>query len=112
MSVVGTLPVDGYDADGRLACDSAGCIYVAHGRRIAVVRQPIALFEDCRLADIVVSLEPVRTPCGATAVIDRFDLWRNGAHAIWIDDDGRIDIRSVREMRGRRPWVIGPPEPE
>lgn len=112
MSVVETLPADGYGADGRLACDSSGCIYTAHGRRIAVVRQPVALLEDCRLADVVVSLEPVRVPCRATSVIDRFDLWRNGAHAIWVGDDGAIDIRSVREMRGHRPWVIGPPERE
>ncbi len=112
VSGVGTLPEDGYGADGRLACDSSGCIYAAHGRRIAVVRQPAALFEDCQLADVVVSLEPVRVPCRAATVIDRFDLWRNGAYAIWVGDDGAIDVRSVREMRGDRPWVIGPPDPE
>lgn len=112
MSVVGALPAEGYDADGRLACDSLGCKYTAHGRSIAVVQQPVALFEDCQLADVVVSLEPVRVPCRATTVIDRFDLWRNGAHAIWVDGDGGIEVRSVREMRGHRPWVIGPPERE
>jgi competence protein ComEC len=112
MSVGGTLPADGYGADGRLACDSTGCIYTAHGRRIAVVRHPVALFEDCRVADVVVSLEPVRIPCRAPAVIDRFDLWRNGAHAVWVGDDGAIDVRSVREMRGDRPWVVGPPDRE
>lgn len=112
MSAIGSLPFDGYGAEGRLACDSLGCIYSAHGRRIAVVRQPAALFEDCALADVVVSLEPVRIPCGASTVIDRFDLWRNGAHAIWVGEDGAIDIRSVQEMRGRRPWVVGPPERE
>lgn len=113
VNAVGTLPADGYGADGRLACDSSGCIYTAHGRRIAVVRQPAALFEDCRVADVVISLEPVRVPCRApSAVIDRFDLWRNGAYAISVDDDGAIDIRSVRETRGDRPWVVGPPDPE
>ena len=112
MSAVGSLPADDYGADGRLACDSLGCIYTAHGRSIAVVRQPLALSEDCRLADVVVSLEPVRVPCRAPAVIDRFDLWRNGAYAIWIGEDGAIDIRSVREVRGHRPWVIGPPPRE
>jgi competence protein ComEC len=113
MNAVGDLPADGYGANGWLACDALGCIYTLHGRTIAIVQEPIALSEDCRAADIVVSLEPVRVPCHAgTAVIDRFDLWRNGAYAIWVGDSGTISIRSVREMRGDRPWVIGPPDRE
>jgi competence protein ComEC len=104
------LAVDGPDAGGRLACDSLGCIYRAFGRTVALVQQPMALLEDCAVADVVVSLEPVRVPCHpTTAVIDRFDLWRYGVHAIWIGDDGAIEIRSVRELRGERPWVAGPP---
>ncbi len=107
---VETLSIDGYDAGGRLACDSLGCIYRTFGRTVALVQQPMALLEDCGVADVVVSLEPVRVPCHpTTAVIDRFDLWRYGVHAIWIGDDGGIEIRSVREMRGDRPWVAGPP---
>jgi competence protein ComEC len=103
------VPVDGYGAGGRLACDSLGCIYRAFGRTVALVQQPIALLEDCGVADVVVSLEPVRVPCHpTTAVIDRFDLWRNGVHAIWIGEDGSIEIRSVRELRGERPWVADP----
>jgi competence protein ComEC len=103
------LAIDGNDAGGRLACDSLGCIYQAFGRTVALVQQPLALLEDCGTSDVVVSLEPVRVPCKpTTAVIDRFDLWRNGVHAIWIGDDGRIDIRSVRELRGERPWVVHP----
>jgi competence protein ComEC len=103
------LPVDDYAAGGRLACDSLGCIYRAFGRTVALVRQPIALLEDCGVTDVVVSLEPVRVPCNpTTAVIDRFDLWRNGVHAIWIGEDGNIEIRSVRELRGERPWVADP----
>lgn len=108
-AVAGVLPEDGYGAAGRLACDSLGCIYRAFGRTVALVQQPIALLEDCGAADVVVSFEPVRIPCAPTlAVIDRFDLWRNGAYAIWIEDDGGIEIDSVRELRGERPWVADP----
>ena len=72
----------------------------------------MALLEDCGLSDVVVSLEPVRVPCKpTTAVIDRFDLWRNGVHAIWIGEDGSIEIRSVRELRGERTWVVDPRAP-
>ena len=106
------LSVDGTVADDRLACDSLGCIFRASGRTIALVEQPMALLEDCGVADVVVSLEPVRVPCHpTTAVIDRFDLWRNGVHAIWVGDDGSIEIRSVRELRGERPWVVDPQAP-
>lgn len=99
-------PTDGYGAGGRLACDALGCIYRIHGRTIALVQQSIALSEDCAVADVVVSFEPIRTSCRPTvAAIDWFDLWRNGAYAIWVDPDGTIDIESVQERRGERPWV-------
>jgi competence protein ComEC len=91
-----------------LACDSLGCFYKAAGRTVALVRAPEALVEDCAVADAVISLEPVRRPCAAGLVIDRFDLWREGAHALWIDADGMIRIESVNAQRGERPWVVRP----
>jgi competence protein ComEC len=104
-------PKDGYGAGGRLACDGLGCIYSAFGKSVALVQQPGALPEDCQVADVVVSVEPVRIPClHPGTVIDRFDLWRNGAYAIWINDDGGIDIQSARQTRGERPWVVAPPD--
>src|SRR5262249_1799118 len=104
-------PQDGYGAGGRLACDSLGCLYTASGKVVALVEQPAALPEDCQSADVVVSVEPVRIPCAHPAVvIDWFDLWRDGAHAIWIGEDGVIDVRSVRQLRGERPWVVPPPD--
>lgn len=104
-----SLPVIGPGAGGRLACDSLGCIYRVHGRAIALVQQPMALLEDCDAVDFVVSFEPVRMPCNSgLGVIDRFDLWRNGAYAIWVGEDGSVETRSVRQVRGDRPWVIEP----
>jgi len=103
-----TWPREGYGAGGRLACDSLGCIYRVDGHVVALARGPAALAEDCRIADIVVSTEPVRRACpSASLVIDRFDLWRDGGHALWIDTDG-VRVRSVRQTRGARPWVIVP----
>lgn len=99
-------PIDGYGAGGRLACDDQGCIYRIHGRTIALVEQAMALSEDCAMADVVVGFEPIRIPCRpTTATIDWFDLWRNGAYAIWVDEDGRIDIEAAKDRRGERPWV-------
>jgi competence protein ComEC len=101
-------PRDGATADGILACDPFGCLYRASdGRRVALTRTPAALDDDCRRADLVVSTVPVRGRCpSADRVVDRFDLWREGAHAIWLGER-RIVVRSVDRERGRRPWVIG-----
>ncbi len=102
-------PNEGFSPDRRLRCDSMGCIYRAKGQRIALVRDDGALFEDCRTADVIVSAVPVRKPCpSAHTVIDRFELWRNGAHAIWIGDDGGVKTESVNQERGIRPWVLLP----
>ena len=99
------FPAAGASADGSLACDRLGCIYSAGGRRVALLRDPQALDEDCRGVDLVVSPEPARRRCrGAVPVNDRFDLWRGGAHAIWLAPDA-LTIESVDGWRGERPWV-------
>ncbi len=97
-------PVAGPSADGRLACDRLGCIYRIDGHVVALVRRPGALQEDCRIADIVIAAVPVRRACpSAHLVIDRFDLWRNGAHALRFGNGVRAE--SVNGLRGDRPWV-------
>ncbi len=49
---------------------------------MALVRRPDALLEDCAMADIVVSVVPVRRRCPSPhTVIDRFDLWRVSENA-------------------------------
>jgi competence protein ComEC len=88
-----------------LVCDSLGCVYRAQGFAVALMRDPLAIADDCRRADIVVSAVPVPGACpSAMRVIDRFDLWRNGAHAIWLSR-GEVRIESVADTRGDRPWV-------
>ncbi len=98
-------------ADGRFACDLIGCLYRAGAREVALVRDPRALQDDCRPGVIVVSAVPVRRNCrAAERVIDRFDLWRNGAYALWLGRDG-VRALSVREARGDRLWTHGPGPP-
>ncbi len=99
------FPKRGTSADGALSCDGLGCLYRARDRTVALLRDPQALDEDCRTADLVISPEPTRRRCRSpTPIIDRFDLWRGGAHAIWLDPD-RITIETVGTWRGDRPWV-------
>jgi competence protein ComEC len=110
LDQAGLWPVGTESADGRLRCDAAGCLYRRDGRRIAIVSRVEALVDDCGSVDMVLSLVPVRRRCpGARHVIDRFDMWRNGAHAVWLGQGERIRIATARQMRGDRPWV---PKPE
>jgi competence protein ComEC len=91
-------------AAGSFVCDRLGCIATRQGITIAYVGDARALEEDCRRADIVLSAVPVRRRCpSARLVIDRFDLWREGAHAVWLDGTA-LTVRTAAELRGNRPW--------
>ena len=101
-------PKNGTRPDQRLSCDLQGCLYRVGGRVAALAYGEGALAEDCWIADVVVSIVPVRRACPATVdVIDRFDLWRHGGHALWLDATG-VRIETVNGSRGDRPWVIKP----
>ncbi len=91
----------------HMACDRLGCLYAPERTpRVALVRDARALAEDCAVADIVVSAVPTRGTCSAPLVVDRFDLWRNGAYAIRFDDGtGRPQAVHARGARGARPWA-------
>ncbi len=97
-------------ADGRLRCDRAGCIYRAPGLTVALPKDEDALIEDCRTADVVVAQVAVLIRCAAPVVIDRINLWRVGATALWFYG-GAVRVRTVPDGRGVRPWTpVRPPQ--
>jgi competence protein ComEC len=100
-------PATGHAEGVELDCDISGCLFRRAGRAIALVRMDAALAEDCWTADAVISIEPVRRRCPATVVIDRFDLWREGSHAIWLTEQG-VRVETVNGRRGWRRWVLRP----
>ena len=104
---VQTWPRDETDTDASgLRCDVLGCIQRRGERTIALLHDPRAFGEDCGRADLVVSTVPAWNLCpGPDAVVDRFDLWRGGGHAIWLERDG-FRVESVVSRRGERPWVL------
>ncbi len=60
-------------------------------------------------AALLVSPAPIRLNCPAPVPwIDRFSVWRDGAHAVWFGSDPPR-VLSDRTYRGDRPWV--PPIP-
>ncbi|MBV8912327.1 MAG: ComEC/Rec2 family competence protein, partial [Acetobacteraceae bacterium] len=66
---------------------------------------------DCSGVALLVSAEPARGECPAgTGLLDRFTVWRDGAHAVWLERDV-VRVLSDRTYRGERPWVPPPPKP-
>lgn len=93
-------------ADGLL-CDDYGCLYRQKETVVALVTDPLALAQDCPVADILISAEPVpdwqcRQP---QRIIDMWDLRDNGAMALYLDSQGSFHIKSVQANRGQRPWM-------
>lgn len=117
------MPQEGEAADGAVACTPAGCTIriSAEGPAAILLRPlprpsrreaapPIRVEPVCGRAAVIVSAEPVRGRCREVPVVDRFAVWRDGAHAIWLGPAG-VRVLSDRAARGERPWVPGVPTP-
>jgi competence protein ComEC len=100
-----TLPREG--GAGGVACLPGAC--VLHAAPEVVLLRGDAPGAACGRAALVISAEPVRGRCRAP-VVDRFSVWRNGAHAVWLGRDG-VTVLSDRGYRGDRPWVPPVPRP-
>ncbi len=97
--------------DGSVRCDRQACIYRPPGHEgpvVSIVTDPAVLTEDCAVSDFVISLEPSPEPCAAPlGIVDRFDLWRSGTHALWVSE-GQVLVETVAEAQGDRPWARWP----
>ncbi len=105
------LPREGQAPGGTIACRPGACTLRAapDGPTVVLLRGD-APAEACGRAAVVVSAEPVRGRCAGTQVVDRFAVWRNGPHAVWLAPEG-AHVISDRAFRGARPWVPPPPTP-
>jgi competence protein ComEC len=90
------------------ACAGAVCRAAIRGRRILYLsEEKLAMTIPCAEADILIAAFPLRGRCRSVPLrIDRFSVWRSGAHALRIDDDVRIE--TARGLQGLRPWTIVP----
>ncbi len=92
-------------------CDDVGCVTRVKGMVLAVSRHPSAIGDDCAKAQVLVLDVPRPRACeGAETVIDFFDIWRNGTHALYIEPGAegaaaRVRIETVAAHRGDRPWA-------
>lgn len=116
------LPAAGEAAGGAIRCDAATCIVqlAADGPKVLLLRPqkarrgetppPLQAQPYCGQAALLLSPEPIRGRCRGVTSVDRFSVWRNGPHAIWLSPEG-IRIVTDRDWRGARPWVPAQPVP-
>ncbi|NNJ76256.1 MAG: ComEC/Rec2 family competence protein, partial [Anderseniella sp.] len=113
------LLADGDDADLAQVAKRTGwscaddmCRGQVKGRSIVWLGRKAKPPPGCRTVDIVISANPLRRTCGYPTSqqlhIDRFDVWRNGAHAVHITADGTFEVTTARGVSGRRAWVHEP----
>jgi hypothetical protein len=74
------------------------------GQRVALARRPEALDEDCRATDLVISYPRIERCANGTPLLGPNALRHSGGVALWLEPGG-IEILTVREVRGDRPWV-------
>ncbi|WP_197279637.1 ComEC/Rec2 family competence protein [Bosea sp. AAP35] len=86
------------------ACDAQGCVIrTKDGRNVAYARERLAIIEDCRRADLVVTPIPWTAPCKAP-LIDRTALGRDGATALVARAEGWRS-HAAEQAGGNRPWT-------
>jgi competence protein ComEC len=94
---------------GGLGCQTGLCRWRKGPWRVAMVSDDWRLAEACGSADIVLSTVDAQGRCrGPRVVIDRRDAWRDGAHALWLDEAG-VRRETTNAARGDRPWVPNSP---
>jgi competence protein ComEC len=92
-----------------LGCQTGLCRWRKGPWRVALVSDDRRLAEACGSADIVLSTVDAQGRCrGPRVVIDRRDAWRDGAHALWLDEAG-VRRETTNAVRGDRPWVPNSP---
>jgi competence protein ComEC len=108
QTVAQALPAEGSTAEGKLRCSAEGCV-VDEGPGAFLVRRG-NIVAQCGAVAVIISAEPIRQRCRQSILIDRFSVWRNGPHAVWLSPTG-VQVISDRAWRGVRPWVPPPPLP-
>ena len=93
----------------EFSCDSQGCIlHTADLPHISFVMSAAIAEEECQRTDILIARVSLprrfqRICRDNILVIDRFDLWRYGAHAIWVQGND-WHVEHAAGVRGDRPW--------
>jgi len=89
-------------------CEEGRCLAEVKGRRVLYVTGGEGRPLSCAGVAVLVADFPLRGACRSVPLrIDRFDLWREGAHAVTFTG-GEVRVSTSRGAQGRRPWVVEP----
>ncbi len=89
-------------------CSEQACNASVNGKMLVYLKSELPQQRDCAGADVVIAASPLRGACRNVPVrIDRFDVWRHGAHALSVRDE-IITVSNARQAQGQRPWVVIP----
>ena len=99
----------GADLRDFYTCGASGCHFVINGHNVSYVTSPYEVARDCKWADILISVAPVRDNlrrrCDSEIIIGKFNTWRSGAHAVFIGDDG-VRVVNAADKSSNRPWSV------
>ncbi len=85
-------------------CAESRCLAAIDEKSVLLLLRENEASGVCRDADVVIAQYPLRKSCkGRLLTLDRFDVWRNGAHSVRFNVTG-IEVASSRLMQGVRPW--------
>ncbi len=88
----------------KVSCGEDGCRLIINGYKVSFVRNSYILAQECIWADILISIDPISNKsCDVKYMIDQFDTWKYGAHAIWLKPD-KVLIKKVSQSSANRPW--------
>lgn len=102
----GEKPMTFGSPSSPMLCDDDGCRGEIEWRKVAIVRTPKALREDCAWADIFIAEGPVAKAACETEgpVLGLYDYLEGGAMAVYLED---MRIAPARRKDEDRPWTKG-----
>ncbi len=87
------------------SCDASVCRALIHDKTIAFLLRTGEATGMCPSDDVIIAQYPLRHRCrGRILTLDRFDIWRDGAHALKLDGDKYV-LTTSRAAQGQRPWA-------
>jgi competence protein ComEC len=88
-------------------CIEGDCFTSVAPMSVAFLHQErnAAASDYCPTSEIIIADYPLHFGCRQARLrIDRFDVWRNGAYAVYISA-GRYTVETAKGMQGMRPWT-------
>ena len=90
------------------SCADGMCFTDLAEKSVAYVHEQKTKDWTCPPVEILITDFPLRHACNNIPIrIDRFDVWKHGAHALYISN-GVVRIETVKGAQGQRPWVYAP----